>query len=303
MIFFYICLLLLVSFLVYIFVIEPSRLLETHYFIRKDKKKVLDITSAADLYQGKTSIVLAQISDLHFSRWYPPRKLNRVIKQLLVTKPDMIIFTGDLISNYARWPQRNTKKLIEKLKKLHAPLGKFAILGNHDYAHDGQYFVREVLKKADFQLLVNEQAYFTNDDVSLTIVGLDDALKGRPSYKYQQTFADWHILLTHEPDSVEDIPHIDRFDLVLAGHSHGGQIRLPRYRPTHKGSTKFTHRLYLLAEKTLLSVNTGIGMTAIPARLGVPPTVTYYHLEKEEKAAVLVSKKQGSKPRKKSERV
>ena len=288
MIFFYFCLLLLVGFLVYIFFIEPSRLLETHYFIRKDKKKVLDITSAADLYQGKTSIVLAQISDLHFSRWYPPRKLNRVIKQLLVTKPDMIIFTGDLISNYAHWPQR-------------APLGKFAILGNHDYAHDGQYFVREILKKSDFQLLVNEQTYFTNDQVSLTIVGLDDAIKGHPTYKYQQTFADWHILLTHEPDSVEVIPHIERFDLVMAGHSHGGQIRLPRYRPTHKGSTKFTHGLYLLAEKTLLSVNTGIGMTAIPARLGVPPTVTYYHLEKEEKAAVLVPKKKVMS-RKKSER-
>lgn len=285
----YACMLLFLLLLIYMVIIEPGRLTATHYFIRKSKKTVLDVTDAVDMYQGKTSITLAQLSDLHFSRWYPPRRLNGIIRQLLKTKPDMVIFTGDLIDDYSKWPHKKTTALVEKLKKIPAPMGKIAILGNHDYQHNGHYFVKEVLKKAGFTVLTNDQIFFSNQQVSLTIVGLDDDLFGQPSYEFEDTLAEWHLLLTHEPDSIEKFPLIHHFDLVLAGHSHGGQIRLPFYRKRTLGSMKYTHGLYLVTDQTLLSVNTGIGMTTLPARLGVAPEITYYHLEKEDKAATLIS--------------
>lgn len=287
----YACVMFSLLLLIYMVIIEPGRLTATHYFIHKSKKTVLDVSDAVDLYQGKTSLTLAQLSDLHFSSWYAPRRLNRIIKEFLKTKPDMVIFTGDLIDDYGKWPHKKTAALVEKLQKIPAPMGKIAILGNHDYHHNGQYFVREVLKKAGFTVLTNEQLFFSTEQISLTIVGLDDDLYGHPAYDFEDTLAEWHLLLTHEPDSIEKIPAIHRFDLVLSGHSHGGQIRLPFYRKTTTGALKYTHGLYLVTDQTLLSVNTGIGMTALPARLGVAPEITYYHLEKEQQAPTLVKKK------------
>lgn len=287
-----ICLFCLLSLGVYMLLIEPYRLHATHYFVRKEKQTVFDISDAADLYREKTSFTFAQISDLHFSRWYPPHRLNRVIRQLKKNKPDMVFFTGDLLDNYAKWPHTKTKKLVEALANIPAPVGKIAILGNHDYKGNGQYFVKEVLKQAGFTVLINNQVYFSNEQISLTVFGLDDAIAGHPEYTFEHTLAKWQILLTHEPDSIQNVPRLHAFDLVLAGHSHGGQIRLPFYRKRNRGARKYTDGLYLVTDKTLLAVNTGIGMTILPARLGVVPTVTYYHLEKEEPTIQLVAKNQ-----------
>ncbi|MFV0558693.1 MAG: metallophosphoesterase [Enterococcus sp.] len=270
------------SIIFYAFFIEPRRLRERRYLIRKEKQKVLDISKAYDMYQLQTDLVIAHLSDFHFSYWFKPKRINRLIRSLRETQPDMILFSGDLIDDYQRWPSSQTELLIEKLKRLQAPKGKIAILGNHDYKHDGKHFIVEVLKEAGFTLLVNETNYQADQKISISIAGVDDALGGHPKYLYNLPTSDWRIMLIHQPDRIDQVPDLAKYDLVLAGHSHGGQIRLPFYRKVVQGARRYTHGLYWPSEKTLLSVNTGIGTTGIHARLAVLPEIIYYHLSTSE---------------------
>ena len=145
--------------------------------------------------------------------------------------------------------------------------------------------MNEVYENANFTLLDNESVFGSDEKTSMNIVGIDSASKSA-HYHYEPTLAEWQILLIHEPDYVSRVDNIRDYDLVLSGHSHGGQIRVPFYRAKTKGALKYTDGLYLLAANTLLSVSNGVGTTAIPARFAVPPEITYYHLVPAEKHAV-----------------
>ncbi|GMA52998.1 metallophosphoesterase [Alicyclobacillus contaminans] len=264
--------------------IEPRRLKERHYLIKKDKRKVLDISKAFDLYKEEANLVICHLSDFHFSRSFKPRRINRIIRSIMNVSPDLIVFTGDLIDDYRKWPAKETQRLIEKLKKMTAPMGKIAILGNHDYRSEGDNFVKAILTESDFTVLENEEIFGSNDDVSINIAGMDDTLMGNPQFQFERTLAQWHLLLVHEPDSVLNMEDVQHFDLVLAGHSHGGQVRFPFIFYKIRGSLTYTHGLYLLAKKTLLSISNGVGMSMLPLRFGVPPEVIYYHLNKQPTA-------------------
>lgn len=278
MLYLMIALILLAGLLFYSFIIEPRRLKERHYLFTKNKRTVLDISEAFDLYAEQEHVVIAHISDLHFSRWFKPKRMNKIIRSTIENKPDLIVFTGDLIDDYKKWPRQSTSRLVEKLKKLSAPMGKVAVLGNHDYRSDGQYFVKEVLESADFTVLTNEMLFGSNNKISMSIAGVDSEEK-KPQYNYAPTLAEWQLLLIHQPDLVSRVDNIQEYDLVLAGHSHGGQIRLPFFKGRTVGALVYSDGLYLLAKNTLLSISNGIGTTLIPARLGVPPEITYYHLD------------------------
>lgn len=269
---------ILLVFSIYAFFIEPSSLKQRHYLIRKNKQRVLDISDAYDMFAHEGDVTIAHISDLHFSRWFKPRKMNKIIRSVMEMQPDIIVFTGDLIDDYKHWPKKQTDRLIEKLKRLKAPMGKIAVLGNHDYKHGGQYFVKEVLKEAGFTTLVNEEVFGSDAKISMNIVGIDDLSGGKPNYNFESTLAEWHILLAHQPDQIDAINNLEQYDLVLSGHSHGGQIRLPYLYIKTEGAKHYTDSLYLPTKNTILSVNTGIGTTMIPARVGVPPEIVYYHL-------------------------
>lgn len=276
--------LLLFALLFYMVLIEPRRLKEKHYLIKKNKQKVLDISRAFDLYEKEANLVICHLSDFHFSRSFKPRRINRIIRSIMNVSPDLIVFTGDLIDNYEKWPAKETQRLIEKLKKMTAPMGKIAILGNHDYRSKGDNFVKAILTESDFTVLENEEIFGSNDDVSINIAGMDDTLMGNPQFQFERTLAQWHLLLVHEPDSVLNMEDVQHFDLVLAGHSHGSQVRLPFIFYKIRGSLTYTHGLYLLAKKTLLSISNGVGMSMLPLRFGVPPEVIYYHLNKQPTA-------------------
>lgn len=264
--------------------IEPRRLKAKHYLIRKNKARVLDISNAYDLFTADSDVVIAHLSDFHFSHWYKPKRINKIIRSIMENQPDLIVFTGDLLDDYKHWPVKQTNRLIEKLKKLHAPMGKIAVLGNHDYKSDGKHFVLEILHEAGFTVLTNESVFGSDAQVSMTIAGIEDPSSGQARYNYESTLAEWHILLVHQPDSIQHVKNLAIYDLVLAGHSHGGQIRLPFYQVKNAGATRYTHSLYLPTKQTILSVSTGIGTTMLPARFRVPPEILYYHLSNKTEA-------------------
>ncbi len=255
--------------------LKPKKAHEVHYLIHKNKQKILDISKAYDLYAEASHLVIAQFSDTHFGRRRKPHLINPLIRSTIVRQPDVIVATGDFIDDYARWPHRQTHLLTEKLKRFNAPLGTFAVLGNQDYVNNGQYFVKEVLKEGQFTPLINEETFVIREDVSLRIVGLDDTLVGKPMYDFEKKIATWQVLLVHEAHHVERVANLTDYDLILTGHP----VK-PGTEQSKDVSVKFTHGLYQIGKKTLLSIYPGL----MNRRFFAPkPMIYYYHLAPETK--------------------
>jgi len=219
---------------------------------------------------------VAQLSDLHISQYTTQGDIGRAAALAMRQTPDLIVLTGDFI-----WREvtQHAEKLVEPLRSLHAPLGVYAVLGNHDH-WEGAALTAGVLAKAGVTLLVN-QALRLDVDAPLWLVGLDDvwerkhdmraALAGTPDEECK-------LLLVHEPDYADEAADYP-VDLQLSGHSHGGQINLPRYGPPvlpYLGQ-KYPAGLYQVG-KLAVYTNRGIGVIAPPVRLNCPPEVTLFTL-------------------------
>lgn len=218
---------------------------------------------------------VAHFTDTHFNWHTHPRRFFKFSKHIKKTQPDLILFTGDLFDK-VDWAQaHDVDKVKEILAELEAPLGKFAILGNHDFSHEGDAnYIRTFLKEAGFTVLTNQS--LMSGTVSLT--GLDDLREGQPNFSMVPEQGKFSILMIHEPDTILQVEFPEKYDLVVAGHSHGGQIRLGNLRLRNDGSKVYDSGLYILGKYTKLFVNAGIGLTFLPIRFGVPPEIVYYEI-------------------------
>jgi predicted MPP superfamily phosphohydrolase len=227
---------------------------------------------------GKSTLTIAQISDVHLGPMVGERRMSRIIRLLERAKPDVLVCSGDLVD--AQMERFNN--LATMLAKIEAPLGKFAVMGNHEfYAGVGQS--ERFLKAAGFMLLRNQEY---RQDGLFRLVGMDDPV-GRNRYKEEgasnrsetdllarsnsQVFT---ILLKHRP-TVEN-ESLGHFDLQLSGHTHGGQIFpfnlvVKHFYPKQNG-------LYQLDKGSRLYVSRGTGTWGPPMRFLSPPAVTLIEL-------------------------
>lgn len=258
--------LLLVFFLIYCRY-STYQLIEKHFQITKTEQ--LTIKTGA-----KKGLTIAQISDSHFSLFYSPKRFDKIVNKLNQTEPDIVLFTGDLIENYHYWQTRDCQTISQQLARIKAPKGKFAVLGNHDYRSNGHEAVSQMLSDGGFTLLNNQSTLV--DQINLT--GIDDGQEGQPDYNTLPIKASFSILMVHEPDQIRHLPELGRFDLILSGHSHGGQIRFPLLPYKNFGSKLYDKGVYKLTPKTSLVVNTGLGTTGPPLRFRVTPEILYFHL-------------------------
>jgi len=226
----------------------------------------------------RTPLNVVQISDLQVSEYYETNRLDKVIEKVNAQKPDILLFTGDLFDNYSKYPEQRAP-MIEKLKAFKANIGKYAVWGNHDYGGGAVRVYEDVMSAGGFTVLRNQGETLTlSDGRQVFLGGLDDSLLGNPSVSdtlaYRQNY-DYAIIMTHEPDVADAFIGTDT-QLVLAGHSHGGQVWIPFYPIKNVLAEKYTRGLYQLDAITQLYVNTGIGTTSIHARFGVIPEVTQF---------------------------
>ena len=191
---------------------------------------------------------------------------------------DILVFTGDLLDNYAKYGPLD--EVSEALAQMQATIGKYGVWGNHDYGGGASRIYEDTMNQGGFTILRNEGVTLTMvNGGELFIGGLDDALLGRPSAASvlsSRQSPDYSIVLTHAPDLADDFLKTDT-QLVLAGHSHGGQINLPLIEsPMPPYAKKYQKGLYKLDDETTLYVNSGLGTTQIHARLLAPPEVTSF---------------------------
>jgi len=171
------------------------------------------------------NLTMVQISDIHHSRFVPLRIIEQAVAVANSLHPNVVFLTGDFVSNDITYAPACARAL----GRLQAPLGVYAILGNHDYWTDPARVTHE-LRMNGITVLINEAHHLTDE---LWVVGIDDAWAGQPDIEKAMNGVPRGaaiILLAHEPDFADQAQGRG-FLLQLSGHSHGGQIRFP-----------FTHR-------------------------------------------------------------
>ncbi len=231
---------------------------------------------------------LVQLSDLHLGIFMSPERLRGYIEKVNRLEPDLICITGDIAADLA-----GLEAGLAELSRLKARLGVFAILGNHD-VYCGADRVAELLgERTEFRLLRDEVAVVESGGQRLHLVGIED--RGGPDHFRglkrderidrlcaQLPAGSPFVLLTHRPDLFK---HAARrgASLVLAGHTHGGQLALPwpRQRPLSiaRFITPWPRGTYEIGN-SVLHVNRGLGMTGQPIRLATPREVTVIRLAK-----------------------
>ncbi len=249
-----------------------ARFIEPNILVEKDVK-----ISSPYVSESANNLKIAVFSDTHFSDDYDLKDFQKVMDSIEKNKPDFVFFTGDLFDHLDTY-DRKTDKISEALKSIKAPLGKYAIFGNHDYGGGAENEYEKILSAGGFKVLKNQ--YFALDSYKISIIGIDDFMIGygdisKATWAREDYF---NILLCHEPDVIDSILDYN-IDLMVSGHTHGGQIHLPgfseEFLPPYgknyvKGLFEFNN-----SRLTKLYVNPGLGTTKIPLRFLSKPEITY----------------------------
>lgn len=230
-------------------------------------------------------MTIVQFSDTHLGFQYTLSQLNKLIHKINSLHPDIILFTGDLMDAPNQYKERH--KISPILAKLHAPLGKYCIYGNHDHGGYGSDLYRDIMESADFTILLNKAQSIQKDGSKIYLIGIDDAMLGRPDLAAahkkvpQNVFT---LLLSHAPD-LADVASAYPIQWQLSGHSHGGQVKIPFFGAlvTPPFARKYSEGLYTVGEKSKLKlyVNRGLGTTRLPFRFMAKPEITLFVLKQE----------------------
>lgn len=219
---------------------------------------------------------VVQLSDFHISQYTTQGDIVRSVEMALRQRPDLILLTGDFV-----WRQSTelAPLLVEPLSMLTAPLGVYAVLGNHDH-WEGPELVAALLAQAGITLLTNEAVRLPTD-APLWVVGLDDVWERKQDLR--KALADvpeeeCKLLMVHEPDFADRVAAFP-VDLQLSGHSHGGQVSLPLLGPLVLPylAQKYPAGLYRVGQ-LLVYTNRGIGVIYPPVRFNCRPEVTLFTL-------------------------
>ena len=239
---------------------------------------------------------IVQISDVHSGSFFNPQKLQKAIDLINEQDADVVLFTGDMVNNYAD----EFKPFIPLFKSIKAKDGKFSILGNHDYGDYGAWNSREekvqnipTLKnyqaEAGFKLLRNENIALEKNGEKIYLLGvenwgikpfpqygdLDKALKGVPEDAIK-------VLMSHDPTHFDEVvkKHKTHVHLTLSGHTHGMQFGLD-LKNIKWSPVKFKYKKWAdlyESEGKYLYVNRGFGVIAYPGRVDINPEITVIEL-------------------------
>jgi len=216
---------------------------------------------------------IAHLSDLHRGRYGPASFIREAVDRANLARPDLVVLTGDYVTRSARF----LKPCAEELARLTAPHGKLAVFGNHEHWTDPDEALRQLTDTAGCQVLRNESVTFLKSGASLCIVGLDDPWTHHEDFDraFASVPADAPVVvLSHTPDTAPEAARRS-VGLVLAGHTHGGQVVLPGIGPPvvwARTGRRFGGGLNY-ERATAVFTNRGIGVGGIPLRINCPPEV------------------------------
>ena len=250
------------------------------------KEYVIMDKNVPDNFDG---LKIVHFSDLHYNRAISLNKVKSIVNEINDINPDIVVFTGDLIDRDAIISDNDYDELANILGNIKSKYGKYAVIGNHDYEKDKDGVIK-VFHKADFKYLENSyEIIYNKENEKIFIGGLgnvthnqEDISKMMEYFNDEGNKIDYKIILVHEPDIADNIVKDYKVNLILAGHSHNGQVRLPIigaiYKPPY---AKNYYDNYYNLDGTNLYISSGIGVSTINYRLFNHPSINFYRINKE----------------------
>jgi uncharacterized protein len=223
------------------------------------------------LSRGHDGLSIIHLTDIHHGLFTPLARVQRAVEIANQLKPDVLALTGDYVTLSPAYIGPVTRAL----GKLRARLGVFAVLGNHDFQVDADA-IAKALADQHIQVLRNSRQPLRNSSGTLWLVGVDDLWSSSddlPSALDSVPARDVKVLLCHNPRGIHEAAN-QGIDLVLSGHTHGGQVRLPGVEMLYRSKLgrRFVEGWNRLGE-TQIYVNRGIGKVVVPVRVSCPPEI------------------------------
>jgi predicted MPP superfamily phosphohydrolase len=237
-----------------------------------------DISHAVSAWQGPPGLKVAVAADWHISRqpfWrvMTADRARAIVQEINTAAPDLVLLPGDLIAsrNDDADTGRPEDEIAEVLGGLRAPLGVYAVLGNHDWWHDGAAMAA-ALRRRGIVVLENEAVPLKG--TALWVVGIGDDFTGhsQPGKAIAGLPPDAHALvLMHDPASLLELPPLS--GLLVAGHTHGGQVALPFYGALAIPSAAPRQWAYgwVAHGGNRMHVTSGLGVSILPVRFNMRP--------------------------------
>jgi len=232
-----------------------------------------------DLPGLNKSVRVAVLSDIHVGPYKNYGWVHDVVTKTNAQNPDAVFLLGDYVFGHL-----GQLSDLDALSGLSAPLGVYAVLGNHDYDGDRQYEIKEKLESLGIKVLINTSEIVSiSESEKICLAGLGDLWN---RFDFEQTLNDCLnqeniLLLSHNPDAIL-FEQSQVVDLMISGHTHGGQIRLPFFGAVSKIPTildkSFNQGLFE-SETSKFFVTSGLGETGPRARLFNPPEIAILELK------------------------
>lgn len=258
------------------------------------RRRTISLQNLPKAFDG---IRIAQLSDIHSGSFYNKTAVEGGIDMLNAEKPDLFLFTGDLVNNESK----EVSDYLDVFSKVEAKAGKFSILGNHDYGDYKAWGSQQAKKKnldqlvqshkdMGWDILLNEHRYVEVDGERLAIMGVENwgargfAKYGNLNETVKNVEADTKILLSHDPShwDAQIRPDHSDIDLTLSGHTHGFQFGVEigdfRWSPSQYLYKQWAD-LYTEGNQHLY-VNRGFGFLGYPGRVGILPEITILELKR-----------------------
>ena len=259
---------IIILFITYIHLFGSKGLKINEYVITNNKLN--------DHFHG---VKIVQISDINFGTTIKNNELSKIIDKINYLKPDIVVLTGDLINHNISISNEYKQQLIDNLGNIKASLGKYFVSGEQDYSYE---FYEDIITNSDFINLDNTiDLIYNKNNVPILIAGLS---ANDPSI---QEFTDWQtnnldnnlykILLVHKPDVIDSIDY-QEFDLILAGHTLGGELNLPLLKTNIEGASKYYKKFYQL-NNTKLYISNGVGNLLNHYRFNNKPSINLFRLK------------------------
>ena len=251
---------------------------------------------SSTLPEAFNGLRIVQISDMHLGSYGDDISIvKRGMELIQAENPDMILFTGDMVNDYAEEAER----FVQLMADLKAPMGKFSILGNHDYSDYVKWedpvaktknldHLKNIHAEMGFRLMLDEHVSVERNGEQIGLLGIQNwgkrfqkygdlvkAMKGTEQFPFR-------ILMSHDPTHWEEQVRGTGIDLTLSGHTHGAQLGVKLGHTTYSPAQwVYDHWAGLYKEAgQALYVNRGFGFIGFPGRVGMPPEITVLELQR-----------------------
>ena len=251
------------------------------FFINSHGFKVNEIALYENISDKYNGLKIVQISDIYYGNNVNKDDLKKIVKNINLIKPDIVFFTGDLMYK----DNKDSTDVTNILSKINTELGKYYITGDNDYNDD---MIDDILNKSGFNSLNNKYELIYKDKDPILISGIstkkdktniEDKLKD--TYEYLNNNSNYSILIMHEPNIIDKIEY-EKFNLILAGHTKGGVVRIPLLGGIILPEDNYLYgKDYYKKKDTKIYISNGLGNDEVNFRLLNKPSFNFFRLRKK----------------------